>query len=97
MQGEQSAWAALTAQSIDQYQGFGWSAAVHPDDAQPTIDAWLAAVRERKPFAFEHRVRRHDGRGETFRFGPYPFWMRWNIREWVGVHIDITEQREGET
>jgi two-component system CheB/CheR fusion protein len=97
MQGEQSAWAALTAQSIDQYQGFGWSAAVHPDDAQPTIDAWLAAVRERKPFAFEHRVRRHDGTWRDFSVRAIPILDAFGtIREWVGVHIDITEQREGE-
>ena len=97
MQGEQSAWAALTAQSIDQYQGFGWSAAVHPDDAQPTIDAWLTAVRERKPFAFEHRVRRHDGTWRDFSVRAIPILDAFGtIREWVGVHIDITEQREGE-
>jgi PAS domain S-box-containing protein len=97
MQGEQSAWAALTAQSIDQYQGFGWSAAVHPDDAQPTIDAWLTAVRERKPFAFEHRVRRHDGTWRDFSVQAIPILDAFGtIREWVGVHIDITEQREGE-
>jgi PAS domain S-box-containing protein len=97
MQGEQSAWAALTGQSIDQYQGFGWSAAVHPDDAQPTIDAWLAAVRERKPFAFEHRVQRHDGTWRDFSVRAIPILDAFGtIREWVGVHIDITEQREGE-
>jgi PAS domain S-box-containing protein len=97
MQGEQSAWAALTGQSIDQYQGFGWSAAVHPDDAQPTIDAWLAAVRECRPFAFEHRVRRHDGTWRDCSVRAIPILDAFGtIREWVGVHIDITEQREGE-
>ena len=48
MQGEQPGWAALTGQAHDEYQGFGWAAAVHPDDAQPTIDAWNAAVAERR-------------------------------------------------
>jgi PAS domain S-box-containing protein len=97
MRGEQSAWAALTGQSMDQYQGFGWSTAVHPDDAQPTIDAWLAAVHERKPFAFEHRVRRHDGTWRDCSVRAIPILdALGTIREWVGVHIDITEQREGE-
>ena len=61
MAGEQPGWATLTGQAQDEYQGFGWARAVHPEDAQPTIDAWNETVRQRKPFVFEHRVRRYDG------------------------------------
>ena len=39
----------------------GWAAAVHPEDAQPTIDAWNAAVAQRRAFVFEHRVLCRDG------------------------------------
>ena len=38
MVGEQPKWAELTGQSFDQYQGYGWADAVHPDDSGPTID-----------------------------------------------------------
>ncbi|MBC7492621.1 MAG: PAS domain-containing protein, partial [Novosphingobium sp.] len=72
MIGEQPAWAALTGQSFDEYQGYGWSRAVHPDDAQPTIDAWNRAVETLLPFAFEHRVRRHDGEWRTFTIRAMP-------------------------
>ena len=38
MEGEQADWAAFTGQSYAEYQGYGWANAVHPEDAQPTID-----------------------------------------------------------
>ena len=97
MRGEQPSWAALTGQSLEDYQGFGWAKAVHPEDAQPTIDAWLAAVRERRPFCFEHRVRRHDGQWRSFAIRAIPILdATQDIREWVGIHTDITEQRLAE-
>ena len=94
MIGEQPAWAALTGQSFDEYQGYGWSRAVHPDDAQPTIDAWNRAVETLLPFAFEHRVRRYDGEWRTFTIRAMPIIDDAGaIVEWVGVHHDITDYR----
>ena len=55
-------WLAFTGRGLQQELGDGWAEAVHPDDAQPTIDAWNLAVALESPFVFEHRVRRHDGR-----------------------------------
>ena len=95
MVGDEPAWGQLTGQTKEQYQGFGWSDAVHPDDAQPTIDAWLEAVEQKKPFTFEHRVRRHDGKWRLFAIKSTPvFDQAGEIIEWVGVHIDITDERE---
>jgi PAS domain S-box-containing protein len=94
MTGEQPAWAALTGQAYDEYQGFGWSKAVHPDDAQPTIDAWKAAVAERRTFVFEHRVRRRDGQWRLYSIRAVPIFDEEDrLREWVGIHTDVTEQR----
>lgn len=94
MVGEQPAWQRLTGQSRDEYQGYGWATAVHPDDAQPTIDAWNEAVAERRPFVFEHRVRRHDGAWRHFGIRAVPaFDPDGDVREWVGVHTDVTSQR----
>jgi PAS domain S-box-containing protein len=97
MRGEQPGWATLTGQQFDEYQGFGWARAVHPQDAQPTIDAWLDAVRERKPFVFEHRVRRSDGEWRDFSIRAIPLIDAGGaVREWVGVHTDVTERRRAE-
>lgn len=95
MEGEQPAWSRLTGQRFDEYQGYGWASAVHPDDAQPTIDAWNEAVRERKTFVFEHRVKKSDGAWGYFSVRAIPLLNSGgDIREWVGVHTDITGQKQ---
>ena len=97
MVGEQPKWSELTGQTFDQYQGYGWADAVHPDDAQPTIDAWQASVNTQTPFIFKHRVRRHDGQWCLCAIRAIPvFDPDGSIREWVGIHRDITEQRRAQ-
>ena len=97
MVGDQPGWEALTGQTADAYQGFGWSAALHPDDAAPTLTAWHAAVTEKRPFAFEHRVRRRDGSWGEYSVRAVPtFDAAGTITQWVGVHTDVTERRVAE-
>ena len=97
MMGEQSGWAAFTGQSFEESQGYGWAKAVHPDDAQPTIDEWNRSVAAERPFAFEHRVRRFDGVYRLFSIKALPVRNEdGTIREWVGVHTDITDRRAAE-
>ncbi len=97
MLGEQLGWAMLTGQTPEQYEGYGWADAVHPDDAQPTVAAWQRAVATRSTFVFEHRVRRHCGTWRTFAVRAVPrIDARGEIAEWVGVHTDITHQRAAE-
>jgi two-component system, sporulation sensor kinase E len=97
MVGEQIAWGDFTGQSYEDYQGYGWASAVHPDDVQPTIQAWENSVREGKLFSFQHRVRRRDGTYRLFQVRALPVRNADDsVREWVGVHTDITEEREAE-
>jgi PAS domain S-box-containing protein len=97
MEGEQPGWAALTGQTFEQYQGFGWAKAVHPDDAPSSVEAWKQAVSERKPYLFEHRLRCRDGAFRRFAVRAIPvLGDDGTLQEWVGVHTDVTEQREAE-
>ncbi|MGY2051730.1 CHASE domain-containing protein [Methylobacterium sp. JK268] len=97
MTGEQPGWSALTGQDRSQYEGYGWADAVHPEDAQPSIDAWNAAVAARRTFVFEHRVRSRDGTYRPYAIRAVPILEPdGRLREWVGVHTDISEQREAE-
>ena len=97
MVGEQPGWAAITGQSLEQYQGFGWAGAVHPDDAAGSIVAWNEAVAAKGMFIHEHRVRRHDGEWRTYAIRGLPIiGADGELIEWVGVHTDITEQRAAE-
>jgi PAS domain S-box-containing protein len=95
MEGEQRGWAALTGQTYVEYQGYGWANAVHPDDAQPTVDAWNDAVKERKIFIFEHRIKTKDGQWRDFSIRAIPLLnIDGSLRQWVGVHTDITERKQ---
>ena len=98
MTGEQPGWAALTGQRTREYQGYGWTKAVHPDEVKPTLDAWNEAVAAQRTFEFEHRVRRYDGCWRTFAIRAVPLFnpQDGSLREWVGVHTDITEHRQAE-
>ncbi|MER2268795.1 MHYT domain-containing protein [Methylobacterium oxalidis] len=97
MVGEQPGWAAITGQTRAEYEGYGWARAVHPEDAQPSIEAWNATVAARRTFEFEHRLRVKEGGWRHFAIRGVPVLDRnGTIREWVGVHTDITEQREAE-
>lgn len=94
MVGVQEGWASLTGQSLAEYEGYGWSSAVHPDDAQPTIDAWEQAVATKAPFVFEHRVRNRDGEWRLCAVKAVPVLdVDGSVIEWVGIHRDITETR----
>ena len=92
MEGEQPTWAAFTGQSYEEYQGYGWAKAVHPDDAQPTIDEWNKSVAARRTFVFRHRVRRHDGEYRLCSIKAVPVLDdEGTVREWVGIHEDVTD------
>ena len=97
MIGEQPGWAALTGQSFDEYQNYGWTDAVHPDDREASITTWQEAVATRTMFVHEHRVRRNCGTWRNFAIRALPITnSAGEIEEWVGVHTDITHQRAAE-
>ncbi len=97
MVGAQAGWASLTGQSLADYQGYGWSNAVHPDDRAASVVTWQDAVAAKSTYIHEHRVRRHDGEYRTFAIRAVPILdCGGEIEEWVGVHTDITEQRAAE-
>ena len=97
MVGEQSGWATFTGQSFQEYQGYGWAQAVHPEDAQGTIDAWNKAVVEKRIFEWEHRVRGNEGNYRLFSIRAIPSLAPdGTILEWIGVHTDITDRKAAE-
>jgi PAS domain S-box-containing protein len=92
MIGEQLPWSELTGQAFEEYQGYGWAKAVHPEDAQGTIDAWNEAVKHQHAFISQHRLLTKDKGYRTFSIRAIPVKnAEGTIREWVGVHTDITE------
>ncbi|HEY0710935.1 MAG TPA: PAS domain S-box protein, partial [Polyangia bacterium] len=97
MSGDHAAWSALTGQAAKAAEGQGWLEAVHPNERETTRHAWLRAVKAGEPFSSEHRVRRQDGLWRTFAVRAVPVYDdAGEIREWVGVHTDISERKRAE-
>src|SRR5262245_39857818 len=47
--------------TVEDVRGPKWTMLLHPDDADPYVGAYYEALRERRPFRGEARVRRGDG------------------------------------
>ncbi|MDB6172831.1 MAG: Blue-light-activated histidine kinase [Chthoniobacteraceae bacterium] len=91
---EQPGWAAFTGQSFEELQGWGWLNAVHPDDQAETLRVWSAAVASRGIYEIEHRLRACDQTYRDMLVRAIPIMAEdGTIRQWVGVHTDITEPK----
>ncbi|SEK91723.1 PAS domain S-box-containing protein [Stigmatella aurantiaca] len=94
---DQPGWRAFTGQSREALLGWGWLDAVHPEDRQATRQAWRDAVKAGTLFQNEVRLRRQDGMYRHMQMRAVPVLeLDGTVREWVGIHRDITRQREDE-
>ena len=93
MVGEQTGWASLTGQTLEEYQGYGWTKMVHPDDVKLTIEIWEKCLSTKDTFICEHRLKCHDNKWRRFSVRAIPILEEnGDVREWVGVHTDITQE-----
>ena len=94
---EQAGWAGITGHVPEEYMGAGWAKAIHPEDLPSTVATWTAALRAEAPYTVEHRVRTADGEWRRYVARAVPVRdADGTVREWVGVHEDITERHESE-
>ncbi|GJD48282.1 Sensor histidine kinase RcsC [Methylobacterium crusticola] len=90
-------WTAYTGQSEEESQGWGWVDAVHPDDRARAAEVWAAAVEARATYEVEYRLRRRDGVWRHMEVRAAPVKAEdGRVREWVGMHVDITDRKEAE-
>jgi PAS domain S-box-containing protein len=90
-------WRAFTGQTYEEWKHDGWLAVLHPDDRQPTIDAWRRSVARREIFETEYRIRQRDGIYRWTAARGVPVLNEdGSVREWVGANIDITERKRAE-
>ena len=92
-------WRAYTGQSPEQVRGWGWLDAVLPEDRDRTADDWARAVATRgaEPYDVEYRLRGADGAYRWFNARGVPVLDgAGEIREWVGVCIDVDARKQAE-
>ena len=77
--------------------GFGWQAAVHPQDLAEHMDAFRASSATGQPFEDEVRFRGADGRYRWFLVQGMPVRdQEGNILKWYGIVTDIEDRKRAE-
>ena len=95
--GEQASWNAFTGQTVAEAQGIGWLDALHPDDRSGTMARWMQSVSSGAVFEAEYRLKRRDGQYRHVNARAIPVLDRGGVvREWVGVHADVTDRSQAE-
>jgi len=94
---EQPGWSAFTGRTYEEMKGWKWLNDIHPDDREETARIWSQAVTNRTIYKIEHRLRRYDGEYRYMSVRAVPILNAdSSIREWVGVHADITPRKRAE-
>ena len=94
---EQPEWEKLTGQTFSEYQGFGWTAHIHPDDLEKYLASVYISMETGIPLNGEHRLRNKLGEYRCYSVRASPVRnTNGTIREWVGVLTDISEIRANE-
>ncbi len=90
-------WEQFTGQRHEEWVGYGWLEVVHPDDRDHTREVWQQAVKHKRPYEVEYRVRRRDGvyRWTVARGAPI-LADDGSVHEWVGCNWDIHPLKEAE-
>ena len=91
-------WEAYTGQTPQEYMGWGWLDAIHPEDRELTAAAWRRAIEGKEFYYAEYRLRRHDGqyRRVTSRGVPV-LGIDGVLVEWVGACTDVEDERRAPT
>ena len=77
--------------------GWGWTAAVHPDDLNGLMGMWQRIIASRTPGEAEARLRRSDGTYRWFLFRTNPLRdQTGTIVKWYGVNTDIEDRKRVE-
>lgn len=90
-------WRAYTGQTLDEWLGYGWLHAVHPEDRAFAERQWRDAIAAVSVVNAEFRLRAPDGgwRWTNVRAAPV-LDPDGGVEEWVGMNIDVDARRRAE-
>ncbi|WP_413175043.1 PAS domain-containing protein [Anabaena azotica] len=91
-------WFEYTDMTLEESQGWGWPAILHPDDATICIDIWNESVRTGKNYQIEYRFRRaSDGQYRWHLGRAFPLRNeKGQIIKWFGSCTDIDDNKRAE-
>jgi len=90
-------WLDYTGLAAEEAQGWGWGAAIHPDDVKELVEDWQSALASGQPAEAEARMRRCDGAYRWFLFRANPLRDEsGKIIKWYGTNVDIEGRKRAE-
>ncbi len=90
-------WLDYTGRSFEELLGWGWRAAIHPQDIKRFVDQWRAALACGERFENEARLRRADGEYRWFLIRKVPVRDELGkIVGWYGTYHEIEDRRKAE-
>ena len=90
-------WRGYTGQTWEQFKGWGWILALHPEDIDAALQLWKTAIRTRSLFLAEVRIRSADSNYRHFAVRAAPVLEPdGTIREWVATCSDVTDSKRAE-
>ncbi len=77
---------------------WNWEGLLHPDDLEPTANAWNDAIKNKTIYEKEHRIKLKDGNYKWFLSRGYPYLNEdGTVLKWYGSATDIDLQKIHET
>src|SRR5262245_3538969 len=91
-------WLDYTGLSQMQAAGWGWTAAIHPEDLVRLTTYWRSVLQSGVRGEIEASLRRSDGDYRWFMFSAEPLHdPSGAVVGWCGTNLDITEQWQART
>ena len=90
-------WVEYLGVSLEDVEGWKWTASIHPDDVTGIVEKWRACLASGEIFEYETRVRRADGEYRRMLHRKFPLRdEHGKILKWYGSSIDIEEMKQAE-
>jgi PAS domain S-box-containing protein len=91
-------WSQYTGLPAEDTAGWGWQAAIHPEDLERHLDKWRVSLISGEPFENEARFRRGaDGEYRWFLIRGVPLRNeQGNVVKWYGTLMDIEDRKRAE-
>ena len=91
-------WIDYTGLSPEQALGWGWQAAIHPEDLEKLMATWLRLLASGEPGQEEARLRHFDGEYRWFLFRAVPVRNeQGTVVRWYGTNTDIEDLKRAES
>jgi PAS domain S-box-containing protein len=90
-------WLENIGLTMEQAQGWGWTAAIHPEDRDELLATWHRVLREGVTGLTEARMRSADGTFRWFLISVMPQRdVHGHIARWYGTNTDIDARKSAE-